>query len=287
MIIIVVVVKFGENTTCTPNKLVLLSNCSFHHYSHFHDYTSYWFNSQTTNDNHTLSMIVPYPLNKNKENNLSTTIITHRGSLKPLIRFNLNIIQCSNKNLLLNWTSIESSSTLNGEFVRTKLLDTNIMYLSSGRTYLKNLTTIDCSTKTLYRTDHKQIFKLDLRIQSTLNDYCSYDNSCYPLENYQCNQTQHRCICRKPLQSYSIHDQYPICIQVVEYMDQCTMKNIQCLEWCHQNSSSTMCTCPDHSLKKRSLDDDRGNRNYEFYSFVLSLFQFISFLISLLRKSNR
>ncbi|CAF2936997.1 unnamed protein product [Rotaria sp. Silwood2] len=203
-------------------------------------------------------MILPYPLNRHEGNDLLITIISHNKSSKPFIRFNLSMIQCSYKNLSFNWTSLESSSTLRGEFVRTTFIDKNIMYLPSGKTYLKNLTTIDCSTKTLYRTDHKQLFKLDLHIESTLNDYCSNDNSCYPYENYQCEQTKHRCICRQPLQSYLIQNQYPICIHVVHTMDQCTMKNFRCLEWCHQNSSSTMCTCPKNISTKILLDNNRA-----------------------------
>jgi len=203
-------------------------------------------------------MIVPYPLNIYEEENLLITIITHKKSLKPLIRFNLNMIQCSNKNLLLNWTSLESSSTLRGEFVRTTYIEKNIMYLTSGKTYLKNLTTIDCLTKTLYRTDHKQLFQLDLRIESTLNDYCLNDNSCYPIENYQCNQTKNRCSCRKPLQSYLLKDQYSICLQAVQTIDQCTIENMRCLEWCHQNRSSTMCLCPKKLSTKKLLYNNRG-----------------------------
>ncbi len=257
MIIIVVVVRFGETISCIPNKLILLSNCSFR-YSHYHNYSSHLFNNKTTNDNRTLSMIVPYPLNINEEENLLITILTHKKSLKPLIRFNLNMIQCSNKNLVFNWTSLESSSTLHGEFVRTSYIEKNIMYLPSGKTFLKNLTTIDCLTKTLYRTDSKQLFQLNLRIESTVNDYCLNDNSCYPIENYQCNQSKNRCNCRKPLQSYLIKNQYPICLQAVQTIDQCSIENNRCLEWCHENSSSIKCLCPKELLIKKFLDNNRG-----------------------------
>lgn len=255
--IIIVVVKFGETMTCIPNKLILLSNCSFR-YSHYHNYSSHSSNNQTTNDNRTLSMIVPYPLNKNEEENLLITVLTRKKSLKPLIRFNLNMIQCTNKNILFNWTTLESSSTLRGEFVRTSSIEKNIMYFSSGKTYLKNLTTIDCTTKTLYRTDSRQLFQLDLRIESTLNDYCLNDNSCYPMENYQCNKEKNRCICRQPFQSYLIKDQYPICLQAVQTIDQCSMENMRCLEWCHENSSSTMCLCPKELTEKKFLYNNRS-----------------------------
>ena len=257
--IIIVVVRFGESTTCIPNKLIVLSNCSFR-YSNYRISSSHLSTTKTTNDDRKLSMIVPYPLNKTEEDNLLITILTQKTTLQPFIRFNLNIIQCSNKNVIFNWTSLESSSTLHGEFVRTTILEKNVMYLPSGKTYLKNLTTIDCLTKTLYRTDQKQLFQLDLRIESTLNDYCANDNSCYPLENYQCNQEKHRCICRTPLQSYLIRDQYPICIQAIETMDQCTMKNVRCLEWCHLNSSSPMCVCPKEFPRKKLIYDNRSKR---------------------------
>ncbi|CAF3365842.1 unnamed protein product [Rotaria socialis] len=253
--IVVVVVDCGENTTCTPNKLILLSNCSFHYFYH-RNHSSHLFNHITTNDNRTLSMILQYPLHKNVGNDLLMTIITHKKSAKPLIRFNLSMIQCSNMNMLSNWTSLEYSSTLRGEFVRTTFVDKNIMYLPSGKTYIKNLTTLDCLTKTLYRTDHKQLFKLDLRIESTLNDYCSNEHLCYPSESYECDQIKHRCTCREPLQSYSIENRYPICVQLVQNMDQCEMKNLRCLEWCHENSSSSTCTCPKNISTKISLDDD-------------------------------
>ncbi len=253
MIIIVVVVRFGENRTCIPNKLILLSNCSFRS-SHYHNYSSHL----TTNDNRTLSMIVSYPLNHHEEENLLITILTQKHSLKPLIRFNLNMIQCSKKNVLFNWTSLESSSTLHGEFVRTSSIENNLMYLPSGKTYLKNLTTINCLTKTLYRTDQKQLFQLDLRIESTLNDYCLNDHSCYPKENYQCNSMKNRCHCRTPFQSYLIKDQYPVCVQAVKTIDQCSMENPRCLEWCHPNSSSTMCVCPEELSTKKIVDQNRG-----------------------------
>ncbi len=251
MIILVVVVRFGETiTSCIPNKLILLSNCSFHYYN----YSSYL----TTNENRTLSMIVPYPLNIDEEKNLLITILTSKKSLKPLIRFNLKMIQCTMKNSSLNWTSLESSSTLRGEFVRTNHVEQNMMYLPSGKTYLKNLTTIDCLTKTFYQTDHRQLFELDFKIESTLDDYCTNDYSCYPRDNYQCNQVKNRCQCRKPFQSYLIKDQYPICLQAVQTIDQCTTENMRCLQWCYRNSSSTMCLCPkDISIKKIS-DDNRG-----------------------------
>lgn len=255
IIIVVVVVKFGENTTCIPNKLILLSNCTLN-YSDYNNNSSQSSEYKATTDNRTLSMILPYPLNYNENNDLSIRIITHNKSSKPLIRVNLSMIQCSNKNILMNWTSLEYSSTLRGEFVRTTFLDKNTMYLPSGRTYLKNLTTIDCLTKTIYRTDHKQLFKLDLRIESTINDYCSNDILCYPMENYQCDQ--HRCTCRDSLQSYSIQNRYPVCINVVQNIDQCKMKNIRCVEWCHENSSSTLCTCPKNVSTKVLLGADRG-----------------------------
>ncbi|CAF1284095.1 unnamed protein product [Adineta steineri] len=196
-------------------------------------------------------MTVPYSLNRNQDDDFYITIITHNKSLKPLIRFNLNMIECSNKNSLLNWTSLESSSTLHGEFLRTSFIDKNLMYLQSGNTYLKNLTAIDCLTKTMYRTDEQELFQLDLRIESTLNDYCSNENLCYPEENYQCNLIKHRCICRQPLQSYSIKESFSICVQAVDNIDQCTMINKRCLQWCHQNNSTAKCLCPKEISKKK------------------------------------
>ncbi|CAF0771091.1 unnamed protein product [Rotaria sp. Silwood1] len=210
-----------------------------------------------TTDQRTLSMIVPYLLDNNEEENLYIKIITRNISQKPLISFNLNIIQCSN-NQLFNWTSVESSLTLRGEFVRTIFTDTNIMYLSPGITYLRNLTTIDCLTKTIYRTNHNELFQINLKIESTLNDYCSNQNLCYPLNIYQCNLEQHRCTCRSPFQSHLTKTQQSICIHAVEYMDQCTVKNIHCLEWCHHNRSSTMCICPNDLSRKKFLDDNQA-----------------------------
>ena len=241
-LMIILVVKFGETINCIPNKLILLSNCSF---------------LMTNDNNRTLSMIVPYPLNTHEEENSLITIFRHKKSLKPLIRLNLNLIQCSKKNFRLNWTSLESSSTLRGEFLRTTNIDNNIMYLPSGKTYLKNLTTIDCQSQTLYRTDSNQLFQIDLKIESTLNDYCLNDHSCFPKDIYQCDTIKHRCICRKDFQSYLIEKQYPICLQPVQTIDQCTIKNThRCLEWCHLNNSSPICLCPkDFSIKKFSSDN--------------------------------
>ncbi len=58
--VVSVIVGLGENTACIPNKLILLSNCSF----------NYLYSNQTI-DNRTLSMIVPYSLDNNEEKNLS------------------------------------------------------------------------------------------------------------------------------------------------------------------------------------------------------------------------
>lgn len=260
MIIIIVVIRFGENTTCTPNKLIFLSNCSFH-YSYYHNPTFHILNNLTTNDKKSLSMMLSYSLNRINDDNLSMTIIKNNRSTKPLIRFNLNQIECLNKSLSLKWTSLESSSTLNGEFLRTTFIDKTIMYLPLGKTYLKNLTAIDCSTKIAYRTDSKQLFKLDLNVESTLNDHCTSNNACHPYDTYQCDQIKQRCVCRQPLQSYLIEDQYPICLHIVHNLNQCTMQNVRCLEWCHENSSSKMCTCPKNLARKIYLEDDRGNRH--------------------------
>lgn len=255
-IIILVVVRFGASTrTCLPNKFIHLSNCSFRHL--LHSSSSYLM----TNDNRTLTMIVPYSLHSHDEEHALITIFTSKKSFKPLIRFHLNIIQCTEKKVTFNWTSLESSSTSRGEFVRTSHIDGNLMYLSSGKTYLKNLTSLDCSSKTIYQTDVEQLFELDLKIESTSKDFCTSDQSCYPHENYQCHSGQHRCHCRKPFQTYSIRDQYPICLQAVQTMDQCMTDKSRCLEWCRQNSSSTMCLCPaEISTKKFSADQREGMR---------------------------
>jgi hypothetical protein len=258
--VVSVIVGLGESTACIPNKLIYLSNCSY-------------FNM--TIDNRTLSMTVPYSLDKEEDDNLLTKIITRHTSKKALIRFNLNMIQCSNKNIF-NWTSVESSLTLHGEFVRTTFIDTNIMYLSSGVTYLRNLTSIDCLSKTIYRTDNQQLFQINLKIESTLNDYCSEDNLCYPSNIYQCDYERHRCICRSSLQSYLTKDQHLICIHAVKTIDQCTMKNVRCLEWCHQNSSSTMCICPRDISTQKYIYKDRGKSS--FLLDVLFIFLFISLL---------
>ncbi|CAF5092738.1 unnamed protein product, partial [Rotaria socialis] len=79
----------------------------------------------------TLSMIVPYLLDNQEEENLFIKILTRNQEQKPLISFNLNLIRCSNSEFL-NWTSVESSLTLRGEFVRTTFTDANKIYLSSG-----------------------------------------------------------------------------------------------------------------------------------------------------------
>lgn len=248
-------VRLGENLACKPNKLILLSNCSFHSYY-----------SNLTINNRTLSMIVPYSLddnNEEEENNVFIKVLTPNQSNKSLIYFNLNLIQCSlsNEKKTFQWTSVESSSTLRGEFVRTTFLDQNIMYLSSGITYLRNLTTIDCLTKTIYQTDKHELFEINLKIESTLNDYCSNENLCYPLNTYQCDYQKQRCICRSSLQSYLTYDQHLICLNPVKYLHQCPMNNIRCLEWCHQNSSSAMCICPNDISKKKYFDNNRGKKS--------------------------
>ena len=275
MIFVVIVGStFEENLSCTPNKWVLLSNCSFRYTDHR--------NETTTIDQRRLSMVVPYALNETEEEDLLISIMTHRLSSKPLIRLNLNLIECANYPLHMHWTSLESSSTITGEFVRTTLIDRNIMYLPAGITYLKNFSTLDCSSQTLYRTDDQQVFQLDLRIESTLNDYCSNDQSCFPRETYRCHSDHRRCVCREPFQSYRIKDEYPICIHAVPTMDQCTMKHVRCFEWCQMNSSSAMCICPEELATKRISAEDRGRVTR---SFDL-MFDWHGLLLSLLWKSN-
>lgn len=244
--VVSVIVGREEITNCTPNKLIILSNCSF--------------NSTSTNltiDNRTLSMTIPYSLHKHGQKAFPVQLITRHQSEKPLIRLDLNLIQCANQTSL-NWTSIESSSTLRGEFVRTVLTEKNIMYLSSGVTYLRNLTSTHCSTKTIYRTDNKELFQVKFKIESTLNDYCSKESLCYPTDIYQCDHEQHRCVCRSPLQSYLTSDQHSICVHAVKNLTQCTIKHVRCLEWCHLNSSATVCTCPKDLARKKLSNDNRG-----------------------------
>ncbi|CAF5219491.1 unnamed protein product, partial [Rotaria magnacalcarata] len=165
--------------------------------------------------------------------------------------------QCSN-NEFLNWTSVESSLTLRGEFVRTTFADANKIYLSSGVTYLKNLTMLDCSIKTTYRTNDDELFQIKLKIESTLNDYCSSEHLCYPENVYQCDFEQHRCTCRSSYQSYLNKYQQSICVHAVENISQCTMNDIHCIEWCHEKRSSTTCTCPKDLSSKKLSDDDRA-----------------------------
>ena len=241
-----VVVGLEENIACTPNKLIRLSNCLFNY--------SY---SDMTIDNRTLSMVAPYALDNNEDENLFITAITLNVSSKPLIRFNLKMIQCLD-NKTSNWTSVESSSTLRGEFVRTTFIDTNVIYLSPGITYLRNLTTIDCLRKTIYHTDNQGLFRVNLKIESTLNDDCSKENLCYPLDIYQCDFERHRCICRPSFVPYLTNDQHLICIHAVENIDQCPIKNVRCLEWCQLNRPSTTCICPKDLSKKRIFNNSRG-----------------------------
>ncbi|CAF1683277.1 unnamed protein product, partial [Adineta ricciae] len=236
-LMIIIVVDSGDSLPCTPTKQVLLSNCSIQPSQ-----------NSTTNDNRTLTMIIPYSLNRQHQDEYLVTILTQN---KSFIRLNLNLIQCENKSSTLNWTSLESSSTLNGEFLRTSSINKNTMYLPSGKIYLRNLSTIDCSTNTIYRTDANQFFQLDLRIESTLNDYCLDDTSCYPHDTYQCDPIEQRCICRQPFQPYSIKEHYTICIQAAETVEQCPRQTQRCLPWCHENSSSLMCVCPEDLARKK------------------------------------
>lgn len=253
--VISIIVGFGENPIgCIPNKLIYLSHCSFHFPQ----------SSNLTFDNRTLSMTVPYSLDADEDENLSIKVLTRHRLDKSLIHFNLNLIQCFTDQYL-RWTSVESSSTLRGEFVRTTLTNSSIMYLSSGLTYLRNLTMIDCSTKTMYRTKMSELFEINLKIESTLNDFCSEDRLCYPLNLYTCDFEQQHCICRTPFQSYQTKDHHSICVHAVENLTECShYDNVRCLEWCQtNNSSSNMCLCPKDVTKKKSLLDDRSKKNLE------------------------
>ena len=258
MVSVVVVERAQTSAVCTPDKLILLSNCtlnsSFTHDSYF----------AMTIANRTLSMTVPYALhtsNTADDDDLSIKLITRRSPDRPLIRFNLKMIHCSTHGPL-PWSSVEASSTLRGEFIRTTFLDdTNLVYLSSGVTYLRDLTSIDCSTRTLYRTDREQFFRLQLKIESKINDYCTNEHLCYPLNIYQCDYERQRCVCRSPLQSYLTSEHYSICIHAVNDINQCSIKNVHCLPWCQpSSSSSTLCLCPEDVSTKKYLHDERGSR---------------------------
>ena len=251
---IIVDVGLGETSTCIPTNSIVLSNCSFYQ----DDLTN---STTTTTEKRRLSMIVPYALNQSEEENLLISILTRQVSSKALIRLNLNLIRCNVDHKDFLWNSLEFSSTMTGEFVRTTALDRNQMYLPSGTTYLKNLTSIDCSSKTIYRTDDREIFRLDLRVESTLNDHCLDDQSCSPMDTYRCDSTHQRCACREPYQPYLIKNRYPICIHAVPNLDQCQTKQVRCFPWCHINRTASECFCPTEMAVKRFSDNDRGKSN--------------------------
>jgi hypothetical protein len=250
--LVTVIVGRVNNSHCIPTKFVRLSNCTF--YSSISNvYPS------MTIDNRTLSMIVPNVYDQHEHENFSIDIIQRSSStMSPLVRLNLNMIQCLNSRTW-NWTSVEASSTINGEFIRTTLTDRHRMYLSMGVTYLRNLTSLDCSQRIVYRTDHDDVFRVDFKLESTLNDTCSNSNRCYPLNIYQCDYERHRCTCRSPLQTYLTNNHQAICIHAVKTLDQCTMKHVRCLPWCHRNHSSTVCLCPEQISTKKYLDNNQGN----------------------------
>ena len=237
-----------DPSSCTPKKLISLSNCTFRPTRS----SSFIFI-----DNQTLSIVVPHLLDD--ETN-AIEMIRRRSSTLPILRFNLNQIQCS-LNRSWNWSSVEASSTLRGEFIRTTLIEPNQMYLSSGVTYLRNLTSIDCKKKIVYRTANEEIFRIEFKIESTLNDSCSAEQPCFPSDVYQCHQQEQRCICRSPFESYLTVDQQAICLHAVRTLDQCPYDSSRCLPWCHQNSSNSRCFCPEKISTKRFRFDQRGKRS--------------------------
>lgn len=240
----------GDSTNCVPTKSVLLKNCSF-----IQDERT----EQNSFDRRQLSMIVPYALNKSEENQLLISILRRQVSSKALIRLNLNLIRCSNIDRQeIFWFSYEFSSTITGEFVRTNVVDRNQVYLPPGTTYLKNLTSVDCKSKTVYRTDDREIFRLDLRLESTLNDHCFDDQTCSPMETYRCDSIQQRCVCREPFESYLIDEYHPICIQAASSIDQCQTKQVRCFQWCHLNQTSSECFCPQKLAIRRFIDEQRS-----------------------------
>lgn len=241
---LLLVQSFDSASTCSPKKLILLSNCTLHLPS-----------SSFSAENRTLSITVPNTL-ENEKNFIQ--LIRRRTSSIPIIRFNLTLIQCSNQRHW-NWNSVEASSTLRGEFIRTTLIEPNQMYLSLGVTYLRNLTSIDCTKKIVYRTSTDQIFRLDLKSESTLNDSCSEENPCSPTDIYQCDRKSQRCICRPPFESYFSTDQPGICLQAVQRIDQCQFDHQRCLPWCNPNNSLSQCLCPEKISSKKLRSDNRGN----------------------------
>jgi hypothetical protein len=249
VIVAIALAQSQSNMTCVAERVRFLSQCSFRSIPPSNDSTVEW---------PTLSMIVPYPLNPSEEDDLLVSMITHPRSSRPLIRLNLNLIECANAPPALTWTSLAFSSTLTGEFVRSNAIDKNLMYLPAGVTYLKNFSTIDCSSKTAYRTDDRLVFQLDLRFESTLNDTCFNDEMCYPREAYHCHAQRRRCSCREPFQSYRLQDRYPVCIHAVPSLDQCATSHVRCFEWCHSNASTDLCLCPDLLAEKKYSADHRG-----------------------------
>jgi len=249
VLILSVILNFGETYSCIPNKFVRLSNCSF-----IYPY------SNLTNHQRTLSMTVPYPLDKYEDEHLSLKILQHNRTKQSLIYFNLNMIQCLNYKQF-HWTSVESSSTLHGEFVRTIFSQTNIMYLSSGSIYLRNLTSIDCSTQTMYRTDVDQFFEMNLKIESTLNDFCSSEHLCYPTNIYQCDLVKYQCQCQDPLQAYLTKDKHLLCVHAVDDFRQCTIDNVRCLKWCEQGNSSDLCICP-KNVSSQKISSTRESKYF-------------------------
>lgn len=273
----VIVSGLVENTACAPNKLILLSNCSFKSPFSLTDPSS---SSPMTIDNRTLSMTVPHLFEPHADENPAIEVIRRPASKVPLIRFNLNLIQCSIKKNF-TWTSVEASSTLRGEFIRTSSIDINRMYLSLGVTYLRNLTSINCTSRTIYRTDPRQVFRVHFQRESTLNDSCSNESLCYPSNIYRCDSERRHCQCRSPLQAYLTDDHSSICIHAVKTIDQCTLKNVRCLPWCDDSSSSKMCLCPAEFSTKKYFDEDRGNVDRSLSNALIRLVS-----PSLLRISN-
>lgn len=239
-----VFIQCFDPSSCSPKKIILLSNCTFRRTN----------SSFVFNNNQTLSITVPHLFD---DENSTVEMIRRRTTSMPIIRLNLNLIQCS-IDRSWNWSSVEASSTLRGEFIRTTLIEPNQMYLSSGVTYLRNLTTIDCKKKIIYRTTNEQIFRIDFKIESTLNDSCSDDQPCFPSDIYQCHREEQRCICRQPFESYLMKDQQAICIHAVQTLDQCPYDLQRCLPWCNQNSSNSQCLCPEKISSKKIRSDNRG-----------------------------
>ncbi|CAF1074078.1 unnamed protein product, partial [Didymodactylos carnosus] len=246
-------------SACSNLTIVYLSDCYFNPLTYINRVES-----------RIVNITVAHIMNPKEESDSYAVI---RSNPPYYVRITLDVI-CSSMPLKL-WSTLELSSTLNGEFVQTKLNNILLyknhtklpsLYLSSGTFYIRNLTINDCQTNIQYRTNLNEILQFNIRLESNFNDTCNIaqQNSCYPTQNYICDEYSGKCTCRSPLLLYQ-----KWCTDFVNITN-CTYYSQRCIKWCEMNDNID-CICPQPETVKKQIIINNNNNSFQtiYYCEIL------------------